>query len=79
MENFRGALTPAPARGSAPGPRWGLCPQTPATARSAHLMLTHRKKAGSNYFGNLQKSKSTGMLLSYFGGGAMSAMSVIWG
>ena len=31
---------PNPRRGSAPGPRWGLRPQTPAGARSAALRAT---------------------------------------
>ena len=38
LKIFRGLRPLAPARGSAPGPRWGLRPQTPAGgARSAAL------------------------------------------
>ena len=32
-KNFRGLRPLVPAKGSAPGPRWGLRPQTPAAAR----------------------------------------------
>ena len=40
-KNFPGGSAPlAPRRGSAPGPRWGLRPQTPAAAHSAPLRAT---------------------------------------
>ena len=35
---FRGLRPLAPHRGAAPGPRWGLLPQTPAAARSARCV-----------------------------------------
>ena len=38
LKIFRGAPPPNPlARGAAPGPHWGLCPQTPAAGRSVPL------------------------------------------
>ena len=38
--SFRGSSPPDPlTRGSAPGPRWGLCPQTPVIASRSALAM----------------------------------------
>ena len=48
-------LTPYQARGSAPGPRWGLRPQTPAVLPSHHCCTTAKNPG----YGPAQYSNSS--------------------
>jgi len=57
MLSASGGLPPDPlTRGSAPGPRWGLCPQTPVIGScSALAMVPHQPLTPSAAYAPLEK------------------------